>query len=192
MPCHCHGWVAVLHTLLSWCCTTRHNTKGYCCFLCWFRCISFWYFFYFFFLYPLWFFQIFYFVSMKLAFTFFTINSYIVTLQICAGCLTIFFVYVEFWKQAQKMPTVSTNQVFILRLLLTAITTELRTFASHPHDISYCCYAWWLQSFWPLCFWRICPNPMSAYKESLKVKRSVACSPSAQQTCTKCMNQSRP
>lgn len=114
---------------------------------------------------------------MKLAFTFFAINSYIVTLQICAGCLTIFFVYVEFWKQAQKMPTVSTNQVFILRLLLTAITTELRTFASHPHDISYCCYAWWLQSFWPLCFWRICPNPMSAYQESLKVKRSVACSP---------------
>lgn len=72
---------------------------------------------------------------------FFTISSYIMTLQSFGGCLTISIVYVHFWKEAQKKPTVSTNQVFILRLLLTALITELRKFASYPHDISSCCYA---------------------------------------------------
>lgn len=33
---------------------------------------------------------------------FFTIGSYIVTLQILSGCLTTFTAHVEFWKQAQK------------------------------------------------------------------------------------------
>ena len=74
-------------------------------------------------------------------FTFFTISSYIVTLQNFGGCLTIPIVYVQFWKEAQKKPTVSTNQEFILRLLLTALITELRKFASYPHDIASCCYA---------------------------------------------------
>lgn len=79
--------------------------------------------------------------SVKSAFTFSTIDSYIMTLQVLSGCLTIFTIHVEFWKQAQKKPTVSTNQMFILGLLLTAIITELRMFASYPYDISYCCYA---------------------------------------------------
>jgi len=77
---------------------------------------------------------------MQSAFMFFTIGSYIVTLQILSGCLTTFTAHVEFWKQAQKKPTVSTNQMFILGLLLTAIITELGMFASYPYDISYCCY----------------------------------------------------
>ena len=113
------------------------------------------------------------------------------TLQSFGGCLTISIVYVQFWKEAQKKPTVSINRAFILRLLLTALITELRRFASYPHDISLCCYAWWIQSPWPLCFWRICPNSASTSKESLKVKSSVACFPAVPQTCIKCMNQSR-
>lgn len=40
--------------------------------------------------------------SVKSAFTFSTIDSYIMTLQVLSGCLTIFTIHVEFWKQAQK------------------------------------------------------------------------------------------
>lgn len=108
--------------------------------------------------------------SMKSAFPFFPTSSHIVTLQSFGGCLTISIVYVQSWKETQKKPTVSTNQVFILRLLLTALITELRKSASYPHDISLCCYAWCSQSPWPLCFWKICPNSASTSKESLKVK----------------------
>lgn len=129
--------------------------------------------------------------SIKSAFTFFNILSYIVTLQSFEGCLTISIVNVQFWKEAQKNPTVSTNWAFILRLLLTVLITELRKFASYPPDTSSCCYAWCIQSPWPLCFWRICPNSASTSKESLKVTRSVACFPAVQQTCIECMNQSR-
>lgn len=140
VACSCHGWVVMLHTPLSWCCTTRQNTKGYCWFYADLDVLPSGNDFFF----PV---SIMIFPNILICLLssqrshFFTISSYIVTLQSFGGCLTISIVYVHFWKEAQKKPTVSTNQVFILRLLLTALITELRKFASYPHDISPCCYA---------------------------------------------------
>lgn len=101
MACSCHGWVVMLHTPLSWCCTTRQNTKGYCWFYAdldvlpsgndfFLSCIH----------YD--FSKHFNLSSIKSAFTFFTISSYIVTLQSFGGCWTVSIVYVHFWKEAQK------------------------------------------------------------------------------------------
>lgn len=111
--------------------------------------------------------------SVKSAFTFFIIDLYIMTLQILSGCLTISAIHVEFWKQAQKKPTVSTNQMFILRLLLTAIITELRMFASYPYDISSLRHLLLLLCLMDLIIlatmYLESPNFASSYKESLNV-----------------------
>lgn len=156
LACTCH---VMLHTSLSWCCTTRQNTKGFCWVYADLDVFSSGK--YFFFLHPLWFFP-----NILTCFLLSQPSHFLPpvhTTQLCK-VLEVAIVYVHFWKEAQRKPTVSTNHAFILRLLLTALITELRQFASYPHDISPCCYAWWNHSPWPLCFWKICQNSASTSK----------------------------
>lgn len=125
-------WPVMLHTPLSWGCTTRQNSKGWFLFYADLDIFSLGIFFI-----PI---STMNFPNILSSFLF-TISSYIVTLQSFRGCLTFSVIFVQLWKEAQKKCTISTNQAFILRLLLPVPITELRKFISYADDISSCCYA---------------------------------------------------